>query len=413
MFDYRKRYECAVCNHTILHEVLDLDEVPLAGYFPTVNQLNDESAYPLKLLFCDDCKLVQTDSVIDPDILFKDYRYLSSVGLANHFNELAQILDDKFQIKDKKILEIGCNDGVLLEPLTKLDADVIGVDPASNIVKLARDRGLNVIEDYFNYENFKGDEHKNRYDLVLANNSFAHITDIKSVVKGVNHILKPNGHFVFEVHYLNSLVSENQWDNIYHEHIYYYSISALNNFFTRYGMTIVDFEEIPIHAGSIRVTVLNDNISTPQKIIDRLIGESDTIGDSNYMSGFTEKVKNHINDFNKEIKKLSKDYKIAGYGASGRANMFCNLTGLDENVVQFIVDESPERCGRYIANTKIPIVDVDTLKNSDVDLLIIFAWNYSKMIIEKTQFKKYSYLVAFPEVQLVDSYDDLEGFESI
>ena len=178
-------------------------------------------------------------------------------------------------------------------------------------------------------------------------------------------------------------------------------------------MTIVDFEEIPIHAGSIRVNVLNYNVDTPQKIFKRLLEEHKTIGNPNYMLDFTNKVDNHIKDFKKQIKELSKDYKIAGYGASGRANMFCNLTGLDESVVEFIVDESPERCGRYIANTKIPIVDVDTLKNSDVDIIIIFAWNYSKMIIEKTQFKKYKYLVAFPNVQLVDSYDDLKGFDSI
>ncbi len=411
MNEYTKRNECAVCENDNLQRVLDLKKVPLAGYFPTKNQLDDESSYPLKLLFCDDCKLVQTDSVINPDILFKDYRYLSSIGLSNHFEELAKILDNKFQIKDKKILEIGCNDGVLLEPLSELGANVVGVDPASNVVKLARDKGLSVIENYFNYENFKN--YENEYDLVLANNSFAHITDIKSIVKGINHVLKPDGHFVFEVHYLNNLVSENQWDNVYHEHIYYYSLSALNNFFTKYGMTVVDFEEIPIHAGSIRVTVLNDNIDTPDKIFQRILKEHTTIGNPDYMLDFTNKVNNHIEDFKNQIKELSKDYKIAGYGASGRANMFCNLTGLDEDVVQFIVDESPERCGRYIANTKIPIVDIETLKNSDVDIIIIFAWNYSKMIIEKTQFKKYKYLVAFPNIQLVDSHDELKGFNSI
>jgi len=159
--------------------------------------------------------------------------------------------------------------------------------------------------------------------------------------------------------------------------------------------------------------VLNDNIDTPDKIFDRILKEHNTIGNVNYLSDFTKKVNNHIEDFKGKIKKLSKKYKIAGYGASGRANMFCNLTDLDEDVVQFIVDESPERCGRYIANTKIPIVDIDTLKESDVDIIIIFAWNYSKMIIEKTQFKKYKYLVAFPNVQLVDSYGELEGFDSI
>jgi len=124
-------------------------------------------------------------------------------------------------------------------------------------------------------------------------------------------------------------------------------------------------------------------------------------------------VDEHISEFKETIKELSKNYTIGGYGTSGRANMFCNLTEIDKDIVKFIVDESPERCGRYIANTEIPIVDVETLKNSDVDLLIIFAWNYSKMIIEKTQFRKFKYLVAFPKVQVVDTYEELEGFDSI
>ena len=410
---YDRREHCSSCNSTNFIEVLSLGIVPLAGYFPTKDQLEDEIKYQCNLLFCERCKLVQTDSVIDPDVLFRDYRYLSSIGLSKHFNELATILDEKYEVKNKKVLEIGCNDGVLLQPLEELGAEVVGVDPAVNIVKLARDKGLNVINDYFNYKNFSSNKYKNKYDLVLANNSFAHITDIQSVVKGIHYVLKSDGYFIFEVHYLNSLVSGNQWDNIYHEHIYYYSITALNNLFKQYGMTVVDFEEIPIHAGCIRVTVLNNNSSIPINVMDRLNTESKTIANSNYLLDFTKNVKNHISEFNKQITELNNNYKIAGYGASGRANMFCNLTNLDENIIQFIVDESPERCGRYIANTKIPIVDVETLKNSDVDLIIIFAWNYSKMIIDKTQFKKYKYLVAFPTIQIVDNYEQLTGFKSV
>ena len=182
--------------------------------------------------------------------------------------------------------------------------------------------------------------------------------------------------------------------------------------FKLYDMTIIDFEEIPIHSGSIRVTVKNSVVDVPKKIIDRIELESDTICNLDYLGQYSEDVKKHISDFNETIDSLQ-GKKIGGYGASGRANMFCNVTGLTEDNIDFIVDESPERCGRYIANTEIPIVDVDTLKSSDVDLLIIFAWNYSKMIIEKTQFRKFKYLVAFPKVQLVDSYEELEGFESI
>ena len=400
MIGYTKRKYCAGCDETDFLSVLSLGEVPLAGVFPLKEELENESKYPLNLLFCKECNLVQTDSFIEPQILFEDYRYISSIGLSNHFKNVADILDEKYDVEGLNILEIGCNDGVLLEPLNSLGANVEGVDPAKNIVKLAKDKGLKVYEEYFNDETFGGEEFKSKYDLVLSNNTFAHIPDIQSVVRGVKHVLKPNGDFIFEVHYLQSLIDGKQWDNIYHEHIYYHSITGLDNLFQKYGMTIVDFEEIPIHSGSIRVTVSNRNTYK-------------TITNVEYLRSYGEDVRNHITNFNNTIKELQKNHTIAGYGASGRANMFCNLTDLNLNIVKFIVDESPERCGRYIANTDIPIVDVETLKNSDVDLLIIFAWNYSKMIIEKTQFKKFKYLVAFPTIQIVDTYKELEGFDSI
>tara|TARA_B100000029_G_scaffold474211_1_gene516307 strand:+ start:1897 stop:3138 length:1242 start_codon:yes stop_codon:yes gene_type:complete len=413
MIGYKKREYCAGCDGNDFLNVLSLGEVPLAGVFPLKEELENESKYPLNLLFCKKCSLVQTDSFIEPQILFEDYRYLSSVGLSNHFREVAYNLDKKYDVEGLNILEIGCNDGVLLEPLNSLGANVEGVDPAKNIVKLATEKGLSVIEEYFNDETFGSFEFEDNYDLVLSNNTFAHIPDIQSVVRGIKHVLRPNGDFIFEVHYLQSLIDGKQWDNIYHEHIFYHSITGLNNLFNKYDMTLIDFEEIPIHSGSIRVTVKNKNINTPQKVLDRIELESTKIADVEYLRSYGEDVRNHITNFNNKMEELKKNHTIAGYGASGRANMFCNLTDLNSNIVKFIVDESPERCGRYIANTDIPIVDVETLKNSDVDLLIIFAWNYSKMIMEKTQFRKFKYLVAFPTVQVVDTYDELKGFDSI
>ena len=414
MIGYTKRKYCAGCDETDFLSVLSLGEVPLAGVFPLKEELENESKYPLNLLFCKECNLVQTDSFIEPQILFEDYRYISSIGLSNHFKNVADILDEKYDVEGLNILEIGCNDGVLLEPLNSLGANVEGVDPAKNIVKLAKDKGLKVYEEYFNDETFGGEEFKDKYDLVLSNNTFAHIPDIQSVVRGVKHVLKPDGDFIFEVHYLQSLIDGKQWDNIYHEHIFYHSITGLNNLFNKYDMTLINFEEIPIHSGSIRVTVTNRNTyAVSQKVLDRIELESKTVANVDYLRSYGEDVRNHITNFNNTIEELKQNHSIAGYGASGRANMFCNLTDLNSDIVKFIVDESPERCGRYIANTDIPIVDVETLKNSDVDLLIIFAWNYSKMIIEKTQFKKFKYLVAFPTIQIVDTYEELKGFDSI
>ena len=413
MIGYERRTQCAGCGGRQFDSILGLGIVPLAGYFPTKRELSKQSRYPLNLVVCKYCKLVQTDSVIDPALLFEDYRYLSSVGLSGHFKNVADLINDKYQIKDKKILEIGCNDGVLLEPLKRLGADVEGVDPAKNIVKVARDKGLKVYNDYFNDKTFGGDKFKSKYDIVISNNTFAHIIDIQSVIKGINKVLKSEGIFIFEVHYLKSLIDGKQWDNVYHEHIFYYSITALQKMFQRHNMTLIDFEEIPIHAGSIRVTVRNRLEFLPNKILDRITDESKNICDLNYLNQYGKDVDKHISDFNNQISILSRENAIAGYGASGRANMFCNLTNLNSDIVRFIVDESPERCGRYIANTDIPIVDIETLENSNVNLIIIFAWNYSKMIIEKTQFRKFKYLVAFPTVQLVDNYEELRGFESI
>ena len=142
------------------------------------------------------------------------------------------------------------------------------------------------------------------------------------------------------------------------------------------------------------------NPNTSQKVQDIIEKERTTICDTKYLNNFQENVTNHISEIKKEIEGAQEmGLRIAGYGASGRANMACNILGLDSDTIEFIVDESPERCGRYIANTKIPIVDVDTLKNSDIDILIIFAWNYADMIMKKTKFKNYTYMVAFPTVK--------------
>ena len=202
MSEYRKRECCASCESKQLKTILDLNDVPLAGYFPKEEELDNVSSYPLRLQFCNECTLVQTDSVIDPDTLFRDYRYLSSVGLTGHFEKVAKDLDIKYGLKGKKVLEFGCNDGVLLKPLTDLGADALGVDPSINVSQIAKDKGLNVITDYFNYDTFGKEEFKGQFDIILSNNTFAHIIDITNTVKAVEHCLKDGGEFIFEVHYL-------------------------------------------------------------------------------------------------------------------------------------------------------------------------------------------------------------------
>ena len=408
-----KRLVCAICDGQNLKEVLDLGNVPLAGYFPEVDQSLQPEVYPLKLLICDDCKLAQVDNIIDPGHLFRDYRYSSSDSLSKHFSEYASLLDARYTVKNKRILEIGSNDGVLMEPLKRMGAQIIGVEPSNNIGLKAKEKGLDVIHDFFRYNLFEGTEHCGHYDLVLANNAFAHIPDIRDVVRGISYILKPGGHFIFEVHYFKNLIDENQWDNIYHEHLYYYSVTALKSLFEQFDMTIIECEEIPVHAGSIRVTVNNGLVKYPVDVLDRISYESNHVMEENALTKFRCCFDHHKEHFTAYVEELSKSYKIAAYGASGRANMFCNILGLSKEHIEFVIDESPERSGRFIANMGIPIITLDELESRDVDLLIVFAWNYSKVIMEKTQFGNYKYLVAFPDIQLVDKWQDLKGIKFI
>mgnify|MGYP001407503756 CR=1 FL=1 len=416
MNEYKTRTRCAVCDNKNLHTIMEYGNVPLAGDFLDKEGLKNDKKYNLNIQFCEKCSLLQTDSIVDADVLFEDYRYMSSIGLSNHFSDVAKNIKSKFN--PKNVLEIGSNDGVLLKPLMDLGIDAVGVDPAVNICEIAESKGCNVYNEYFNEEFVGKFEFENRFDFVISNNCFAHIDDIQSIVKGVKKTLKEDGYFQIEVHYVKPLIEKLQYDNIYHEHLYYYSLTALYNLFKKYDMTVVDFEEIPIHAGSIRVLVKNSQEKLNKKVSGRLYLERDDweITSLEYFTSFGKKVNQHIEVIKETLEDLkSQDMKIVGYGASGRATMLCNLAGITTDMVDYIVDESPERIDRYIAGTHVPIVSKEHLDNDNEkpDYIFIFAWNFSKMIIEKLNGRGYRYIVAFPEMQIVDSHLELKNFVGV
>lgn len=414
--EYKKRTNCAICNNTNLETIIKYGEVPLAGDFPSGDDLLNERKYNMDLQFCDKCYLLQTDSVIDANTLFKDYRYMSSIGLSKHFTSVANILKEKFNLTNQsKILEIGSNDGVLLKPLMELGLNPIGIEPAVNISKVSIEKKCSVINDFFSEESAKKYFGINEFDLIVSNNCFAHIDDIHSIVKGVKNTLKKSGHFVVEVHYVRNLINQLQYDNIYHEHIYYYSLSSLNNLFKQYDMTIVDYEEIPIHSGSIRVTVLNNKVETPNKVLEKYTQENnDGLTNIDFFKNFANDVFNHIKTIKENLTELKNmGYRVAGYGASGRANMLCNLANLDVSLIEYIVDESPERCGRYIAGKHIPIVSKEHLMENKPDYIFIFAWNFSKMIIDKLQGNGFKYIIGFPSYTIVSNSSEINDLISI
>jgi SAM-dependent methyltransferase len=414
---YKKRHECAICKGTdSLNTIIKYGEVPLAGDFPREEDFDSEEKFNMDLLFCDNCCLLQTDSIIDGEKLFKDYRYMSSIGLSNHFTQVAGYLKETFSLDENShILEIGSNDGVLLKPLQDLGLNPIGVEPATNINNIATEKGCSSINDFFSVVTAKKHFEESSFDLAVSNNCFAHIDDIHSIVRGVKYVLKDGGHFVIEVHYVKNLIQQLQYDNIYHEHLYYYSLNSLKNLFDQHGMTIVDYQEIPIHSGSIRVTVCNQELEVNEKVKERLEHETEIgLTSIDFFKKFSDDVYAHIEAIRGELVKLKNDgYRVVGYGASGRANMLCNLGNITTDLVEYIVDESPERCGRYIAGKHIPIVSKEHLLEDKPDYIMIFAWNFSRMIIDKLEGNGFKYMIGFPTLQIVEKSSDIKNLVTI
>ena len=250
---------CAFCG-AAMELILDFGEVALAGGFLQPQQFALEQKYPLRLAYCGACYAVQVADEVDADVLFRDYFYFSSaIGtLREHFERYAKEVTERFlHPRDATVLEFGCNDGVLLRPLADQGIKtVIGVDPAANVLGTIDDPRLQLVNAFFDEQAAERiiDEHGHA-DVIMANNVYAHIADIQGTTRAVHRVLKKDGVFVFEVHYLGKVLEEMQYDMIYHEHLYYYSLISAAAHFARYDMTVFDVKPVPIHGGSLRFYV--------------------------------------------------------------------------------------------------------------------------------------------------------------
>ncbi len=385
---------------------MNYGDVTVAGHFP---KEPTPMRFPLSLMVCSSCFLVQTDSTLSPDILFKDYRYMSSVGLGRYFEGLAALIASDFPNNDAKIVEIGSNDGALLLPLMKMGYSPIGFEPSKNISSVARTKGCDVVVDYFNLKTAQKYLQPSSVDMVVSCNCLAHIPDINEIVDAISYCLKDGGRLLMEVHYGRKIFESCQFDNVYHEHNYYYTLASLEPLFAKHGLFLFDAEEIPIHAGSIRVIFVKGKTSKSSRAWDKLKEEiASGVMNLDYYTNFKDITEKKIADI-KEILK-GRTGRLVGYGASGRANVLCDMLKLDKSTIHHIVDESPERAGRYIQN--IPIVFPHNAVE-DGDTVIIFAWNYTKMIMEKLKNKNVEFIVPLPEPMLVKHVNEIESMSTL
>jgi SAM-dependent methyltransferase len=375
--------KCASCVNLELKEIYDFGLVPLAGYFPLAGTESEKFRIKMRLLYCSKCTLVQISPDVSDKLLFHDYRYISSVGMQNHFNDFANWFNSEFQYSTSiKILEIGCNDGPLLASLTKIGYEPIGIDPAKNIVNLAKNKGLKVINDFFNEEAAKKYDLFEKFDVIISCNSFAHVSNVLSFAHTVSKSLKSNGILIIEVQSLFDMISSNSFDFVYHEHKYYYSLSSISNLLTQCGLNLIDAIRIPTHGGSYRL-VFSKSCSNKSRRLQTL--EQIELSDYSFEKSLVNSIGGFMNQISLTANFLKKcrleEKKVVAFGASGRANMLLSYLGEDASKIEVIFDESSERIGRNMGFSRIPIEAFNKISDYEYDYLIILAWNYAESLV--------------------------------
>jgi dTDP-4-dehydrorhamnose reductase/SAM-dependent methyltransferase len=413
---FRRRDTCRFCQGEDLATILDLGNMPLAGGFLKEGGFSSEKLYPLELKFCKSCSLVQITNVVPAEDLFKNYFYFSSSikTLVDHMASFAGETRERFlkTLKRPSVFELGCNDGVLLKPFASMGVKAVGVDPATNVVNSIDSKEITVINDFFTEKlAIKIRKNYGPFDAFLSSYSFAHIDDMTSVMKGVRHILKDEGVFIFEIYYLGTLIDKMQYDMIYHEHLSYYSLKALNAFLNRFGMEIFDVKFIPgVRAGAVRFYA--KNIGKRKETVSDAVRK---LARYEKRKGF-EKVETYLNyagkieDARKELLSMLRDLKeegktIVGYGASGRSTTIMNYCGIDSRYLDYVIDDAEAKHGFFTPGTHLSIRPWDfTAKSALPDYALLFAWSF----IDEVRRRRSDYLakggkfiVPLPKVKII------------
>ena len=400
---------CRSCNHKEFLEFISLKRQPPANAFLKEDDFDKEISYPLDVTCCKNCLLVQLteESYIPRDKLFLDYAYASSIsgGLRNHFTELANQLKSEFN--PKIVVDIGSNDGVLLKPLLELGCEAIGVEPAANLAKQANVNGLTTLCSYFNKEIVdKIISDSGHADIVVASNVFAHLDEYHDIIENVKSLLSENGTYIVEVQYFADMIKDMTFDNIYHEHVLYYTIHSMINLFDKHNMNVYKVEKIPTHGGSIRGYISKTNNSRHHSVDDLLKEEKQNgIDDLHTLEKFNDQLQNNINEIRELFNRLSNEKKrIFGYGAPAKSSTMINSIGLDNSNVELIIEDSPLKQGLFTPGSHIPITGPEILQDETPDYLMIFAWNYADEIIAKVEEKhpNLDYIIPMPNLRLIN-----------
>lgn len=407
---------CKYCNEPLQYTFADLGIQPVCESYLTDEQLNKmEPFYPLHVYFCSNCFLVQLEESITPQQIFNNYSYFSShsKGWLKHVENYVEMIIKKLNLNEKsQVIEIGSNDGYLLQFFVQKNIPALGIEPAMNVANEAIQKGIPTIIKFFELETAEELLNQNKYaDLLVVNNVLAQVPDINGFIRAMKKILKPSGVITAEFHHIMKLIDNSQFDTISHERFFHFSFGTLERIFASHGLTVFDVEEIPTHGGSLRVYVRHsDNNSLPVSSKVNEVKNKEKIDGlfsvPKYLS-FAEKVKVtrwNVLSLLLELKRNKKS--IIGYGAHAEAHTFLNYCGLRLDFLDYTADRNPFKHGKYLAGVRIPIFAPDRIKETKPDYIFILPWAIKSEIMNQLSYIGEwggKFITAIPEIIIYDS----------
>jgi len=390
--------KCRFCSKNIDKVFIDLGSTAISNAFVTEEIINSkECIYPLKVLVCDNCFLVQVDEFQKKEEIFSnDYVYFSSVSnyWLEHSKKYVEKVIPQFHLNaDSLVVEIASNDGYLLQYFKERNIPVLGIEPTNSTAQIAIKKGIDTIIEFFNEDFAMRLSAEKKADLILGNNVLAHVPELNSFVRGLKILLKPEGVMTFEFPHLVKLIEKIEFDTIYHEHFSYFSFFFIVKLFEFHGFDIFDVEELETHGGSLRIYARhreNKEMPVSENVQNLLNKELDAhIDDINSYIGFHERVNEIKFQFLSYIvNERIKGKKIIAFGAAAKGNTFLNYCGIKPDIIECVVDDTPSKQGKFLPQSHIPVVSRDYFINNKPDIIIILPWNFKKEIIEKLAFTK-------------------------
>jgi hypothetical protein len=408
-----KQASCRFCGTKLEQTFVDLGMSPLCESFLPSEHLNQmEPFYPLHVQVCGSCFLVQLEAYVTPEHIFSDYAYFSSYSdswLA-HAKRYTDLMVERFGIGAKSfVVELASNDGYLLQYFVEKKVPVLGIEPAANVAEVAIKKGVPTVVEFFGRESARElAASGKKADLLLGNNVLAQVPDLNDFVAGMKLLLAPAGVITMEFPHLQRLMTENQFDTIYHEHFSYFSFVTAEKIFAAHGLTLFDVEELSTHGGSLRIYGRHKEDSS-KPVTERVNELRKREVDAGYLrldtySRFAEQVKEtkrKLLEFLIQAKRNGK--KIAGYGAPGKGNTLLNYCAIRTDFLDYTVDRNPYKHGRFLPGTHVPIYSPDRIRETKPDFLLILPWNLKDEIIKQNAFIREwggKFVVPIPEVQV-------------